>query len=351
MNLNLIKIIIIFYFPYYKILSCKCNKIVYNDHFRKNLYENLISNYSIKKNIDNINNFLENKSSDTSNIEQSIFGSKMYNLNLNFKIDDNEKNKNYSDKKNYEKPIMQNISQYYDILVKENTNINLNFKTYITKINNIPCLYFKNDNNTDKKVLIFYHGNSEDIINIIYHEKICTIFNVFTGLENGYDVIVPEFPGYSIYKSDDVSEEKFQQDAKEIYDKIKNLYNKITVLGFSLGCSFAIDFASCENSSKINMLILTHPFGNIKSAAKHICCCAGIFLKKGFKNDEKIKNIKCKTAILSADKDTVVNPKDALNLYNTLKETNSNVNLYKYTSIHGLTDINRIRKILKENKI
>lgn len=351
MNLNLIKIILVFYFPYYKILSCKCNNIIYNAYIRKNTYKTLISNNSIKKNIDNINDFLENKSSDTNNIEQSIFDSKMYNLNLSFKIDINEKDKEYSNKKNHEEAIIKNISQYKKIIEEENSKLNLNFKTYITKINNIPCLYFKNLNNEDKKVLIFYHGNSEDIINIIYYEKISTLLNVFAGLENGYDVIVPEFPGYSIYKSDDVNEEKMQQDTKEIYNKIKNLYNKITVLGFSLGCSLAIDFASCENSSKINMLILTHPFANIKSAAKHICCCAGICLKKRFKNDEKIKNIKCKTAILSATKDNVVPPKDALNLYNILKETNSNVNLYKYTSFHGLTDIVRIRKIIKEDKI
>lgn len=351
MNLNLIKIILTFYFPYYKIFSCKCNNIVYNAYLRKNIYKNLISNGSIKKNIDNINNFLENKSSDTNNIEQSIFDSKIYNLNLSFKIDDNEKNKQFSIKKNHEKAITINILQYKEIIEKENLKLNLNFKTYITKINNIPCLYFKNLNNQDKKVLIFYHGNSEDIINIIYYEKISTIFNVFAGLENGYDVIVPEFPGYSIYKSDDVNEEKMQKDTEEIYNKIKDKYNKITVLGFSLGCSLAIDFASCENSSKINMLILTHPFANIKSAAKHICCCSGICLKKRFKNDEKIKNIKCKTAILSAIKDNIVSPKDALNLYNILKETNPNVNLYKYTSIHGLPDIVRIRKIINEDKI
>ena len=353
---NVFNFIIFFYFFYSnKVFSCLCNTIIFNSINRNKVSKKLKKNNSIKKDIDKINDFLEDKISDSNKIEQSIFNSKIYNINpnLNFKINNDKENITIYVNKETE-AITNNILFYIAIIEKKDSKLNLNFKTYITKINNIPCLYFKNENNKNKKnkkVLIFYHGNTEDLINILYYDKMSTIFNVFVALENDYDVIIPEFPGYSIYKSNDISEEKMKQDAEEIYNTIKNTYNKITVLGFSLGCSIAIDFASCENSSKINMLILTHPFASIKSTAKHICCCAGTCLKQRFKNYEKIKNVKCKTAILSASEDKVVPPKDAITLYNTLKKTNSNVNLYKYTSIHCLTDISKIKKLINDDNI
>lgn len=369
MSTNIIKIILSSYIFYnYKIFSCFCDSLVFTKAPRKHIFENLLKDKTIKKYIDNIEDFLEDKYSDDTNIKQSDFGSKIYDLNLNFEIkkvnkDDNDddirKSKpniningksidNYDAKSN-EKTIANNIFNY--ILFCNFTHSDFEFETYITKINNIPCLYFKNKNNINKRVLIFYHGNGEDIINILYHNKTLSICNILTGLENGYDVIIPELPGYTLYKSEDTTEKKFKEDTEVICNAIKNTYSKITIYGFSLGCSPAIDLASCEDSNKINMLILAHPFLNIKSAASNVCCMASAFLKQRFENNKKIKNIKCRTAILSAVNDNVVHPNDAHKLYEILKETNKNVNLYKYNSLHGLIDIRRVRKILKEDKI
>ena len=365
MSSNIIKLILLSYIFYnYKILSCFCDSLIFTKAPRKHIFENLLKDKTIKKYIDNIEDFLEDKHSDDTTIKQSDFGSKIYNLNLNFEIkkvnkDDSDediiKSKSnvhingesidYYNAKSNEITIANNIYNYK--LFCNFTHSDFAFETYITKINNIPCLYFKNKNNKDKRVLIFYHGNGEDIINILYHNETLSICNILSG----YDVIIPEFPGYTLYKSDDVSEEKFKQDTKEIYNAIKNTYNKITVFGFSLGCSPAIDLASYEDSTKINMLILAHPFLNIKSAASNVCCMASVFIKQRFENDNKIKNIKCRTAILSTVNDNVVSPNDANKLYEILNETNKNVNLYKYNSLHGLINILIIRNILKEDKI
>ena len=303
-----------------------------------------MKNDNIKKNIDEIISFIENKNVDNNKIEDSKFDSKMFFLGLDY----NFNNSDYEFIKNDTTTIRDNLQNYK--LISKVDELCLKFKVYITKINNIPCLYFKNFNNEENKVLIFYHGNTEDIINILYCKENSTILHALIGLENNYDVIIPELPGYYLYKSKDRSEEKIIKDTEEIYNKIKNIYDKITILGFSIGCYSAINLASYENSSKINMLILMHPFLNIKTAAKHICCCA-CCVKKRFRNDKNIEKVKCRTAILSASEDQVISCKDAFGLYNILQNNNINVNLYKYTSFHGLPDLERLYTILKKDEI
>jgi len=81
--------------------------------------------------------------------------------------------------------------------------------------------------------LIFFHANAEDVgLSKEFIECICSSLNVH--------VIAPEYPGYSIYKSEDkCNEEIIKKDADCVFDYLTNSlkikHKDIILMGRSLG--------------------------------------------------------------------------------------------------------------------
>ena len=72
-----------------------------------------------------------------------------------------------------------------------NKNVNLNSETLETSI---PCMYIPYKNGLSSKLIIFFHANAEDIF-ISYD----FIYNISKILK--INILVPEYPSYSIYKT------------------------------------------------------------------------------------------------------------------------------------------------------
>ena len=145
---------------------------------------------------------------------------------------------------------------------------NINFQTkniiFIDKgknkndvANYIPCLFIQ-EYEQSSKFLIFFHGNADDIFSSeLLGQHFCENLKM--------NVIIVEYPGYSIYKSDK-SAEVICENSLIVYSFIKQKFKArdedIFVVGRSLGTGPAIYLSSKE---KPKSLILISPFKSIKS--------------------------------------------------------------------------------------
>ena len=122
----------------------------------------------------------------------------------------------------------------------------------------IPC-YFQKNKESDK-ILIIFHGNGSDFLNLPYYAPEIS-------QKNNINILIPEYPGYSIYISPH-SMEKCLENALIIYDYILNNIKGITekniyVLGRSLGSSIAVYLASKRNPGGVFLMSAFTTFASV----------------------------------------------------------------------------------------
>ena len=210
---------------------------------------------------------------------------------------------------------------------------------YCLKIDNeIPCQILRKtklskQNNTN--LVIFFHGNGESA----FRDQNTLLDKIV--FEKGYDLLIPELPGYPGNNEGDFSKGTRLKYMEKILEFCKTYYKgqRIVILGHSLGCYFATYLASMDEKNAVfNKLIIVCPFLTDKTAAKYIgktstsccCVCCGECLsecivtpiyKEKLTNKENIKNVKCNIDILYAPNDKVISPKDAESLFNIFKNS------------------------------
>jgi esterase/lipase len=135
----------------------------------------------------------------------------------------------------------------------------------------IPCLFLPNQilGAISKQFLLYFHGNAEDIFNARQlAEQLSTQLQL--------NVIVIEYPGYSIYKNDKCSDTVLKN-ALIVFDylteAIKVDKNDIYVFGRSIGTAPASYLASKRNPG---CLILMSPFTSVRAVAENL---VGVILK------------------------------------------------------------------------
>ena len=210
---------------------------------------------------------------------------------------------------------------------------------YCLKIDNeIPCQILRKtkpseQNNTN--LVIFFHGNGESA----FRDQNTLLDKIV--FEKGYDLLIPELPGYPGNNEGDFSKGTRLKYMEKILEFCKTYYKgqRIVILGHSLGCYFATYLASMDEKNAVfNKLIIVCPFLTDKTAAKYIgktstaCCCVccgeclsecivtPIYREK-LLNEENIKNVKSDIDILYAPNDKVISPKDAESLFNIFKNS------------------------------
>ena len=171
--------------------------------------------------------------------------------------------------------------------------------------NYIPCLFIPAYEETSK-FLIFFHGNAEDIFS-------CELFCQHLSEYLKMNVVIVEYPGYSIYKSD-IGESIIYDDSKKVYDfiinKFKLKYEDIYIAGRSLGTGPAT-FLAKEKKSK--SLILISPYKSIKSIKN---CFYSYFLLDIFKSIDIIHKVLCPIIFIHGKKDNLID-------FNHSKDLNS----------------------------
>ena len=147
------------------------------------------------------------------------------------------------------------INKYKNNIIHIPTQRKIQNKEEIEKI---PCFFKKN--NKSQNILIIFHCNGADMFNLsFYSEELSKKYNI--------NILIPEYPGYSIYDSPH-SSEKCLDNSLIIYDfilnNIKNITEKnIYILGRSLGTSPAVYLSSKRNPAGTFLISPFTTFGTV----------------------------------------------------------------------------------------
>lgn len=170
----------------------------------------------------------------------------------------------------------------------------------------IPCYFHKNKESSN--ILIIFHGNGSDMLNLPYYvSKISEAYKI--------NVLIPEYPGYSIYRSIP-SPEKCLENSLIVYDFILNNIQNITeknifIVGRSLGTSVAIYLASKRNPGGtfvISSFTTFASIGNRDEEDKNILC-------KYFRSIDYIDKINTPLLLIHGKIDNMVNYNESVLLY------------------------------------
>jgi esterase/lipase len=163
----------------------------------------------------------------------------------------------------------------------------------------IPCLFLHNEKEISKNFIIFFHGNAEDMF---YSNEMARALQEITGM----NVIIVEYPGYSIYKGE-ANSTKILENTTIIYDFIKTQFNledkNMFVFGRSIGTSPAIYLASVR---KPNALFVVSSFTSIRAVAGNLVGPLKYLLKQRFTSEEYIKNVTCPIFFVHGKSDPLI---------------------------------------------
>ena len=170
----------------------------------------------------------------------------------------------------------------------------------------IPCLFLHNNNlNKTKNFILAFHGNAEDIFS-------AKLFGNALYRKTDMNVVIMEYPGYSIYRGDPDSD-KILQNTEIVYDFIKNKFNlsdkNIFIFGRSIGTSPAIYLASRR---KPNALFVISSFTSIRAVADNLVGPLKYLLKDRFNSKEYIKNVTCPILFIHGQSDPLIPYKETI---------------------------------------
>ena len=164
----------------------------------------------------------------------------------------------------------------------------------------IPCLLLTNEiSKFSKNFVIFFHGNAEDM----FLSRIMALSLLQTLNMN---IVIVEYPGYSIYKGSP-NAEKILENTAIVYDFIKKKFNiedkNIFIFGRSIGTSPAIYLASVRSPGG---LFLVSSFTSIRAVAGNIVGPLKYLLKERFLSRDYIKNVKCPIYFIHGKSDPLI---------------------------------------------
>ena len=177
----------------------------------------------------------------------------------------------------------------------------------------IPCLFLHPpDLNSTKNFIILFHGNAEDIFSAkIFAESLYkkTLMNI----------IMVEYPGYSIYKGE-ADADIILENTLIVYDFIKSTFNltdkNIFIFGRSIGTSPAIYLAS---KRKPNALFIISSFTSIRAVADNLVGPLKYLLKERFNSKEYIQNVTCPILFIHGQSDPLIPYKETILLKESCK--------------------------------
>ena len=169
-----------------------------------------------------------------------------------------------------------------------------------TKIRDfIPCLFLRNSTKTNK-ILIYFHGNSEDLGGAYQFLK-------YLQYRVEAHIIAVEYPGYGVYEGESC-EANVIEDSTRVLEFVHKVLrwrvNDVIVIGRSIGTGPAWYLASENN---IGALWLISPYTSIRAIVKNMFGkLSQFFIKEQFKNSELMEKVVWPTFILHGKKDTLI---------------------------------------------
>lgn len=182
---------------------------------------------------------------------------------------------------------------------------------------NLNALYFKTDLRKRKGLVLYFHGNADDL------RRWGKYAEDFT--KNGYDMLMMDYRQFG-KSTGELSEKTFYTDAHYLYEWAKKRFpeNEIIIYGRSLGTGIATRLASETNPK---MLLLETPyFSLIDVGMSYLPIIPFDFLLRyKMRTDLCIKRVHCPIHLFHGLKDEVVPYKSSLKLVTLLNKKPSEI--------------------------
>ena len=181
----------------------------------------------------------------------------------------------------------------------------------------LNALYFRTDSTKIKGLVLYFHGNADDLRRWGRHAIDFT--------RNDYDVLMVDYRQFG-KSTGELSEKAFHSDATYVYDWAKKHFSesKIILYGRSLGTGIATRLAS---KNKPKMLLLETPYFNLADVANSYFPLIPYHsvLRYQFRTDQYIKQVSCPIHLFHGTKDAVVPYKSSLKLASVLNKNPSEI--------------------------
>ena len=195
--------------------------------------------------------------------------------------------------------------EFEEIWLEPEANVKLN------------ALYFKTDSSKRKGLIVYFHGNADDLRRWGKHAVDFT--------KNHYDIVMIDYRQFG-KSTGELSEKALHADASYLYEWAKKRFpeNKIILYGRSLGTGIATRLAS-ENKPK--MLLLETPYYSLADVVNSYFPLIpyNSILKYQFRTDLFIKQVSCPIHFFHGTKDAVVPYKSSLKLSELLNKKPSEI--------------------------
>ena len=193
---------------------------------------------------------------------------------------------------------------------------NVQFEKSLIPILFIPCV-------NANKVIIYLHGNSEDIGHIS---------EFLTHLAQGIKahVVAIEYPGYGLYKSKQKSSEKIESDCEELMNYLiancKVPVERIIIVGRSIGTGPAAILAS---KYKAMCVILISAYKSIKEVGMNMVGTIGYFLlKQKWPIISVISKVECPILLIHGKKDILIPYSHSVSLHGVCRSGESQLLIF-----------------------
>lgn len=181
----------------------------------------------------------------------------------------------------------------------------------------LNALYFKADSTKRKGLIVYFHGNADDLRRWGKHAVDFT--------RNNYDILMIDYRQFG-KSTGELSEKALHSDAAYVYEWAKKRFpeNEIILYGRSLGTGIATRLAA-ENKPK--MLLLETPYFNLGDVVNSYFPLIpyNSILKYQFRTDLFIKQVQCPIHFFHGTKDAVVPYKSSLKLAEILNKKPSEI--------------------------
>ncbi len=191
-------------------------------------------------------------------------------------------------------------------------------------------------NQEQRKALIYFGGNAEDITNNIPQ---------FEELFENFTVYLINYRGYG--KSQGTpTEAAFFSDAIAIYDQIVDQHDSISLMGRSLGSGVAVYLASKRD---IDKLFLLTPFDSMAEVAQthYPYFPTSYLIKDRFESIAYAAQLEASVLIVTAEFDRVVPVKHAEKLRDRLSRSKVSYHLIAGADHNNITAFPRYREIIR----
>jgi len=165
-----------------------------------------------------------------------------------------------------------------------------------------------------KKMLLYLHGNSEDL---------GQIYEILNDYADGWDVniLAVEYPGYGLCVGTP-SEQSLNLHARVglsfLIEHLQIPPEEVIIFGRSIGTGPAIELTASlqERNISIAALLLQSPFLSVKSILRNFVGGVAKLIDNRFNNERRIKLLSCPVLFLHGNRDTLIPLRHSEALFN-----------------------------------